>query len=138
MAASFTKLTSSPDMLRYFVYDVAGAFGKYTVTQLLGDLNGVGPLAQVLKQSNAAGSWGANSAAIGSPNPAINPKISVTLTDYTGGSGSITGGSSYQWYNDGSANVIGVLGGPRSDIATTVALYTSAILEIRFNHSISR
>lgn len=135
-AAAFTKISSSPEMLRYHVTSTDGALGKQTVTQLLADC-AKGPLASLITQMNTAGSWGANSAAIASPNPATNAKISVSLTPYTAGSGTITASASYQWYNDGSANVIGVLGGLRGD-TTVLSAYTDAILELRFVHSIQR
>ncbi len=137
-AASFTKIASSPDMVRYYVASTDGALGEITVTTLIADSGVGGALARRLTQANAAGSWGANSATIATPNPAIDPKISVTLTPYTTGSSTITCTASYQWYrNGGSVNVLGVLGGVRGD-TTVLGNYTSAILEIRFNHSIAR
>ena len=135
-AASFTKLTAAPDMLRYHLYSLDGAAGSKTAAQLIADC-AAGPLKKLLAQMNTAGSWGAVSATLAAPNPATNARISVTLTPYTAGSGTISAYASYQWYADEGGNILEILGGLRGD-TTTLSKFTSAILEIRYNHSVVR
>ena len=133
-AASFTKISSAPDMLRYYVASTDGAVGSLTATQLIADC-AAGPLKNLLTQLNTAGTWGANTATPAGYNPTLNSKLSTTLCSYT--INSIGAGASYQYFNNGSANVVAVTGGVRDD-TTVLGNYTSAILEIRFNHSTIR
>lgn len=137
--ATFTKLTAAPNMLRYYVLSTDGSAGSLTITTLLSDLASYvkGPLGATLTKANAAGNWGASGDPIASPNPGVNSKISVTLTPWTASSGTITAAASYTWNYSGSVNQITILGGPRSDTSFG-SEYTSAILEIRYNHSIVR
>lgn len=137
--ATFTKIASAPNMIRYYVLSTDGSAGSLTITTLLSDLSSYvkSPLGAALSKLNAAGNWGASGDPVVTPNPAVSPKISVTLTPWTASAGTITAAASYTWNYSGSVNQITILGGPRSDTSFG-SEYTSAILEIRYNHSIMR
>lgn len=136
-AGQFLLLASSPYMLRYNIQSTDGALGERSAPQLIGDCVKGSPLARALTQIDAAGSWGANSATMQAPNPVCNPKISVTLASNISVSGTVISGAAYRWYNNGSINVIGVLGGEQEKL-TNIQGWTDAILEIRYNHSSER
>lgn len=140
-AATFTRIAQSPYMLRYYVASSDGAEGKRTAAQIVLDATNGSPLQKRMQQLNAAGvNWGSVATSTpASPNPATDPKISVTLTGLTANGGTIASSASYQWYNDTTNNVIGVLGGPAvTQGCGTITAFTNAILEIRLNHSVVR
>lgn len=136
-AGQFTLLASSPYMLRYQITSTDGALGERTASQLMAECVKGSPLFRALYQIDLAGSWGANSAPFATPNPATNPKISVTLASNISASGTVVAGAAYRWYNNGSVNVIGVLGGDQERL-TVIQGWTDCILEIRYNHSNER
>jgi hypothetical protein len=133
-AASFTKIASTPDMLRYYVSSTDGTVGAKAATSLISDC-AEGALKRLLTQLNAAGSWGATTATPASNNPMLNTKLMTTLTPYT--VNAISAGAACQYANDGSNNALSVTGGHRFD-GTVIADYTSAILELRYVHSTGR
>lgn len=136
MAATFTKLASAPDMLRYAVYDAQGASGFKTATQLIADCQ-AGPLKTLLTKLNAAGPWGALGDPVVSPNPAVSPKISVHLASWTGlFSDAPCGG--YTFYYNSTNNILEISGGFGGLIYMSPTRATSVIVELRFNHSTVR
>ena len=136
--ADFTKLLQTPYKIRYYVYAAAGSAKKNTLTEILTDLTVSGPLKTALSKLTAT--WGASADAYptAAANPFLQKNLSITLTPYTYQANAYgVSAASVQAYNNGSNNVLEVLGG-ETTASTIGTAETNAILEIRFDHSAVR
>lgn len=135
---SITLLKASPDMLRYYFADATGAAQTKKIADLIAD-SVAGPLRSLLTQLSAV-AWPANMGALSDLSPVKNSKLSVYLVPHVSDTGYVAN-AAYELTGDAvtpANNTLTIMGGTGRLSSSIYSAYTSVIVEIRYNHSISR